>query len=575
MDQAALSGLQESSALALARIASDSGAELVARDAHALAARIRDGLFYVACVGQMKRGKSTLLNALIQDPVLPTGIVPVTTVLTILRHGAECAARVRFADGACHDVDRVKLGEYISEQGNPANEKGVAVVEVFSPSPLLASGMCLVDTPGIGSVFGSNTQTTRAFVPHVDAALVVLGADPPVSADELALVGEIATQCPDILFVLSKADKISGSDLQEAVAFTRRVLSQRLGKDTIPVYEISGTERLAGEGPVRSWPEFTRDLEALAQDSGSDLVRAAEARELAILSSRLRHHLAEERRALLRPVEESERRIQALRACVAEAERSLNDLAALFTAEHERLRRSFTERREQFLTCARPAAYRELDAAIRAAVPQRRWAERTAAIERADEIARRWLDRWLAEAQPAAESLYLEAIQRFVELANNFLARFAGSDDPALASLPQAVSPETGFRVRSRLYYTSMMTLTSRAPLDWILDLLRSRKQRIKAVERQAGEYLDRLLVVNANRIANDFDDRVLESRRHLQSEIRAALAGVAATAVRALGRAKQQRAQGTQAVHAEVERIHALTLRLESLVPSRKEPAS
>jgi len=56
------------------------------------------------------------------------------------------------------------------------NKIGVEAVEVFVPSPLLSSGMCLVDTPGIGSVFAGNTMTTREFVPHVDAAIVVLGA---------------------------------------------------------------------------------------------------------------------------------------------------------------------------------------------------------------------------------------------------------------------------------------------------------------------------------------------------------------------------------------------------------------
>ena len=45
-----------------------------------LAERLREGRFYVACIGQFKRGKSTLLNALIGDSVLPTGVVPITAV---------------------------------------------------------------------------------------------------------------------------------------------------------------------------------------------------------------------------------------------------------------------------------------------------------------------------------------------------------------------------------------------------------------------------------------------------------------------------------------------------------------
>jgi hypothetical protein len=52
-----------------------------------LAERLRDGRFHVVCVGQFKRGRSTLINALVGEDALPTGVVPVTSVVTVLRHG--------------------------------------------------------------------------------------------------------------------------------------------------------------------------------------------------------------------------------------------------------------------------------------------------------------------------------------------------------------------------------------------------------------------------------------------------------------------------------------------------------
>lgn len=78
----------------------------------------------------------------------------------------------------------------VSEEHNPANEKGVTGAEVFVPSSLLATGLCLVDTPGIGSVSAANSAATREFLPRVDAAVLVVGADPPISGEELALVRE-------------------------------------------------------------------------------------------------------------------------------------------------------------------------------------------------------------------------------------------------------------------------------------------------------------------------------------------------------------------------------------------------
>lgn len=562
--------MDESALAQLASLALDAGAVAVAEEATRLAERIVDGRFYVACVGQFKRGKSTLLNALVGQPVLPVGVVPVTAVVTVVRHGERPAARVRFADGGWQEIATGDLAQFVTEEQNPENGKGVAAVEVFVPGDLLASGMCLVDTPGIGSVFVGNTEATRAFVPHIDAALVVLGADPPISADELTLVKEIAKQCSEVLFVLNKADKLTDGEREEADRFTRRVLKDRASLDGLRLFDVSATERLAGQGPPRGWPGLIDALVTLARQSGSDLVQAAEERGLAHLADRLFHHLDEQRGALVRPVEESERRVEALRACVSEAERALSDLGHLFTAEQERLARIWCDRQEAFLKRAKPSARHELAEAIRAVDIRRGPTLRDKAIGLADEIATKWLDEWRVEAQPAAETMYVEAMRRFADLANGFLERLA-SADPSLAALARAVAPETGFTYRSRLYYTSLMTLTSQTPAGWFMDLVRSRDQQLRALDRQVGEYLETLIYANSNRIVSDFDDRVLESRRRFQSQIRSALGEVSSSAEGALARAKECLAQGSQAVQHEVVRINTLGDRLTALGLSRK----
>jgi ribosome biogenesis GTPase A len=81
--------------LRLAGLAQELEAEPVAEEARELAARVSEGRFYVACIGQFKRGKSTLLNALVGHEVVPTGFVPVTAVPTVIRFGDELRARVR------------------------------------------------------------------------------------------------------------------------------------------------------------------------------------------------------------------------------------------------------------------------------------------------------------------------------------------------------------------------------------------------------------------------------------------------------------------------------------------------
>jgi len=412
------------------RLAMEAGCEPMAADARSLAGRVRAGRFYVVCVGQYKRGKSTLLNALMGERVLPVGVVPLTVVVTILRYGTPRTARVQFADGSWADIEPDAIAEYVTEEKNPENSKGVAVVEVLTPNSLLESGLCLVDTPGIGSVFIDNTEATRAFVPHIDAALVVLGTDPPISAEELVLVEEIARQCPELIFVLGKADKQTDADRATAAAFTSRILRERLGRGIPSLIEVSAAERLAGAGELRGWPDLVAALHRLALHSKGELVRQAEARGFAMLAHRLRHVLQEQRDALLRPVEASQLRVEQLQALVAEAAVSLNDLGYLFTAEQDRLSRLFAEQKDAFLRRAQPESRQELGAALRAEDRQHGPVSRDQAVQCVHTITRRWLDQWLAEAQPAAESLYVEAMARFVSLANDFLGKLATTGDP-------------------------------------------------------------------------------------------------------------------------------------------------
>ena len=560
--------------LALARVAGEAGAEGVATEARSLAERVVEGRFYVACLGQFKRGKSSLVNALVGASLLPVGVVPVTSVVTVVRFGSCNAARVRFSDGHEQGISAADLAAFVSEDGNPSNRKAVAVVELFVPSSLLESGMCLVDTPGLGSVFEGNTAVTRGFVPHIDAGLVVLGADPPISADELALVQEIARHSSELIFVLNKSDRLPDAERREARAFAERVLAGKLGRPAT-VLEVSASERLAGTGPARDWQALADGLATLAKQSGAGLVHAAEERGAQFFAKRVIRELTEQRDALVRPLEESQRRLDDLCGCVAEAERSLGDLAFLFDAEEARLAGEFARWAAKFLRRALPDARDQFLRALDAREPRGKLTLRPDAFAAAQEIYLRVLSPWLPEAQRAAESLYIEASQRFVKLTNDFLDRLATSGDTALADLPCGVGPETGFRVRSRLFYTELWGLTGRGLLGWLADLLRSRASVRRSVEREVGEYLDRIIKANASRIQGDFRERVRESRWRMQGEIKSLLKNISASADRALVRARERRAAGADAVHFELSRIQLLSRETEALVPPLRKESS
>lgn len=162
-----------------------------------------DKIIDVAILGQFKAGKSSFVNSLIGQNALPVGVIPVTTVITRLYYGREPEAIVTHFDGSAVQVAVSEVGEYISEEKNPANEKNVEVVDIALPALEPYQGL-LVDTPGLGSVFKYNTETSEEWLPEVGAAIVAVSADRPLSENDINLIRELARHTPNIILLLTK-----------------------------------------------------------------------------------------------------------------------------------------------------------------------------------------------------------------------------------------------------------------------------------------------------------------------------------------------------------------------------------
>ena len=256
------------------------------------AARLR-----VLVAGEAKRGKSTLINALLGRAVLPTGVTPLTAVATTVRYGDDHRVEVRFSDGHEEKQPVSALPDLVTERGNPGNQRHIAAVTVYLDAPLLAGGVELVDTPGTGSVFTWDTATAHEALEAMDAAVFVVTADPPVSAAERDLYAKVASLSVTTFAVLNKADHLDKAGLREAAEFTARVLAgATAGRNAPPrVYPVSARAALDGGDP--GFDAFAADFTAyLAQGRVKDL-RASAAAQARRLASGLLDEVALTRRA--------------------------------------------------------------------------------------------------------------------------------------------------------------------------------------------------------------------------------------------------------------------------------------
>jgi predicted GTPase len=210
----------------------------------ALCGRLEAGRLRVLIAGEAKRGKSTVANALIGRDVLPRGVTPVTAIATTLVYGRDEHVMVSFAGGPPQRRPLADLPGLVTEDGNPANRLGVADVTVYLDAPLLAEGVELVDTPGTGSVYEHNTQEAHRALGTLDAAVLVLTADPPPSAAERDLLRSIAARSVATFVLLNKADNLDHAERCQALAFAQRVI--RATTETgVPIYAVSARTALA------------------------------------------------------------------------------------------------------------------------------------------------------------------------------------------------------------------------------------------------------------------------------------------------------------------------------------------
>jgi small GTP-binding protein len=216
--------------------------------------KLRTNRFNLVVMGAFKRGKSTLINALLGEPILPTAIVPLTSVVTILTYGERLTIEVRFHNGQRRQISKEELVDYITEKGNPGNRKGVQEVEITYPSEYLRDGVRIIDTPGVGSVYTHNTDVAYNYLPQVDAAIFVVTVDPPLSQAEQEFLQDIREYVHKVFFVLNKIDYVEAAERQEALDFTAQVLQANLATDRVTIFPMSA--KLALDSKTNGHPEL-------------------------------------------------------------------------------------------------------------------------------------------------------------------------------------------------------------------------------------------------------------------------------------------------------------------------------
>jgi GTPase Era involved in 16S rRNA processing len=240
--------------------------------------RLRDGTLCVVVCGEFKRGKSSLLNALLDlhPGLLPEGPQVMTSVVTTLRYGPELLVTVTRDDGTGEpelvEIPPGELARYVTEDENSGNYLQVREVDIQLKNDHLEAGLVLVDTPGIRGIYDGHWLVTQAVLEEANAIVFITDVTEPLSDGEVDFLRSEAgrVQVTDdetgLIIVITKKDR--PGVYEDPVAEVRARLAAALGRraEQLPVVAVSSTAKqkyLARRSPAHLKHSNFTELEDL------------------------------------------------------------------------------------------------------------------------------------------------------------------------------------------------------------------------------------------------------------------------------------------------------------------------
>ncbi|MBL8145245.1 MAG: dynamin family protein, partial [Anaerolineae bacterium] len=202
--------------------------EEVARD-------LREMFYLIVVIGEFNAGKSSLVNSLLGEQLLESGITPTTAMIEVVRY-SETARRVP-----------VVHANSVREWAHPNS---------------LAPGVALVDTPGTGSVFKRHEETAKAFLHRADLVLFVLSAKRALAETERLYLDLARSYGKKVILVINQVDLLSAQDRLEVKRFVEQQVDELLSFRPL-IFLVSAKEALTkgpGEGGIAALRAHLRDM---------------------------------------------------------------------------------------------------------------------------------------------------------------------------------------------------------------------------------------------------------------------------------------------------------------------------
>lgn len=176
--------------------------------------------FLVAVIGEFNAGKSTFINAMLGDELLPMGITPTTEAIELIRYAETTDRKPRLTEaGSLREWQHPNTG---------------------------APGVAIVDTPGTGSVFERHDEIAKDFLHRSDLVIFLVSAKRAFADTERIYLELARNYGKKTVLVLNQIDLMEGNELQEVRKFLERQVKELLNFEPL-IFPVSAKLSLRGE----------------------------------------------------------------------------------------------------------------------------------------------------------------------------------------------------------------------------------------------------------------------------------------------------------------------------------------
>jgi small GTP-binding protein len=512
--------------------------------------------FNLVVVGQFKRGKTSIINALLGADILPVSVVPLTSIVTIITWGETLRTSAHYENGHTEEIATENLADYVTEKGNPRNVKDVREVVVTYPSPYLKDGVRLIDTPGVGSVYEHNTDTAYRYLPKSDAALFILSVDQPMSKAELDFLKDVQEYSGKIFFLLNKADYLRVDEISEATAFSTNVLQNALNTE-VKIFPVSA--KLALEGKISGaddmiekslLPPFVRALDAFLMHEKGNILVLSVANNLLRIISQAGFVTELELKSLEAPLDDLKAKVALFEKKKQELLLWEKDFDILLDSEINRIIATILDADlEQFKKDLLSRARKRMEETFYQYRNLPLKELHTMLEQQAINDVRQSCNVWRAAEDEKLEKAFQHSCRRFIvdmNAAVDELMKFSSE----LFSVPfHAVKAETVWSAESGFYYKFRDEPVGLEIVASTLAFILPKFIGDKLVLKKTKEFLRTLIDMQSGRLHYDFAERLDKTKRDFRREMHLKTYSTMAGIVSAISNGMSRRTQGEHAV--------------------------